>query len=116
MISVAPNDRERSKLQSLLRRLTFKPDQIFEGTLSLLELAEVIDRASIHIGGDSGALHIALMCKKPTFAWFRQYEGITEWAPQGKHHLRVVGKSVPKGFVELDLQDLKEKFLGPSSL
>ena len=107
VISVAPNDRERSKLQSLLRRLTFKPDQIFDGTLSLLELAEVIDRASIHIGGDSGALHIALMCKKPTFAWFRQYEGLTEWMPTGSDHANVVGEAFIQGIKDISLEDLE---------
>ena len=74
VLSVAPNKREKMKLNALLPELTFKPAIVFDGTLSLLELAAIIDESSLHVGGDSGALHIALMCDTKTLAWFRNYK------------------------------------------
>ena len=107
VLSVAPNEREKQKLQSLLEKLDFTPAAVFPGTLSLLELSAIIDQAQWHIGGDSGALHVALMCGTRTLAWYRQYDGLIEWAPPGKSHGRVIGQASSDGLTGISLQDLE---------
>lgn len=92
ILSTAPNQRERTKLAALISRLKFSPAKTFPGDLNLVELAEVMRRAQLHLGGDSGALHVALMAGAPTFSWWRDYAGRVEWMPQGSQHAAVVGR------------------------
>jgi heptosyltransferase-3 len=47
------------------------------------ELAALFTRCSLHIGGDSGALHLALAMGTPMLALYREYPTMAEWAPSG---------------------------------
>lgn len=96
-LSCAPTAREKAKLDALMRKLSFKPDCVFDGNLSLVELAALIKGSVLHMGADSGALHVALMTGVPTVSWFRDYLGIKEWAPEGENHVVLVGESSPRG-------------------
>jgi len=106
VLSCAPNDRERGKLKTLLDQLPTPPWRVFAGDLSLLELAAVIGRARAHFGGDSGALHLALMMNTPTVAWFRDYAGKSEWLPPGESHRHALGRESPDGLQGLTAADL----------
>ncbi len=97
VISTAPNARERGKLAALTARLNFTPAKVFAGDLNLVELAEVMRRSVLHLGGDSGALHIALLAGTPTFSWWRDYAGRIEWMPQGPRHAALVGRTGTQG-------------------
>ena len=90
VLSTAPNERERTKLASLRQRLKFEPWKIFPGDLNLVELTELMRRARLHLGGDSGALHVALMAGTKTLSWWRDYPGRVEWTPPGAGHGAVV--------------------------
>lgn len=93
ILSTASNDRERAKLADLCALLSFQAWKIFPGDLNLVELAEVMRRARIHLGGDSGALHVALMAGTPTFSWWRDYAGRVEWQPAGPRHAAILGRT-----------------------
>lgn len=80
-LSCAPNERERRKLDALLGLLPFQPWRVYAGTLDVPRLAAVIEKAALHLCGDTGALHIALMTQTPTVAWFRTHKGQHEWIP-----------------------------------
>jgi heptosyltransferase-3 len=98
VLSTAPNERERAKLAGLRVKLKFEPWKIFPGDLDLVELTELMRRARLHLGGDSGALHVALLAGTPTLSWFRDYPGRLEWQPRGAGHFGVVvEKSGPGG-------------------
>lgn len=109
VVSCAPNERERGKLAELLRRLPVPPWRSFAGELSVLELAAVIGRARTHFGGDSGALHLALMMNTPTVSWFRDYPGKTEWLPPGPEHRTVLGQESPQGLQGVTAAALLER-------
>jgi ADP-heptose:LPS heptosyltransferase len=91
VVSCAPNDRERSKLNRILTQLPERPWRVFDGTLGMLDLASVIAGARVHLGGDSGALHLAVMAGVPTVSWFRRYEGLKDWAPSGQRNYVLMG-------------------------
>lgn len=97
VISCANNERERGKLQTLLRGLEFKPHHIFEGTLSLADLVAVTSGSRLHLGGDSGGLHVAVMAGAPTLTWVRRYTGAVAWMPTGNGHRALVGEASPEG-------------------
>ncbi|WP_309385224.1 glycosyltransferase family 9 protein [Cerasicoccus frondis] len=109
VLSCAPNEREMGKIAELISRLPEQPWKVFAGELSLLELAEVIGRAETHFGGDSGALHLALMMNTPTVSWFRDYEGKVEWLPPGAEHRVVFGQESPNGLQGLSYRDLLKR-------
>jgi len=110
VVSCAPNERERGKLAELLRRLPKAPWRSFAGELSLLELAAVIGRAKTHVGGDSGALHLALMMQTPTVSWFRDYAGKAEWLPPGEAHRTVLGRESDAGLQGISAESLLAQF------
>ncbi len=53
---------------------------------SLPQFAALLMRCRLHIGCDSGPLHLAMALDTPTIALFRQYFGMEEWLPRGRHH------------------------------
>ena len=97
-ISCAPNDRERSKLNVLLGKLQFKPWRVWPGGLTLVQLSAVIQKSKLHLGGDSGALHIAVMVDTPTISWFYEYaRESTHWLPYGPQHVHLIGTASLNG-------------------
>jgi ADP-heptose:LPS heptosyltransferase len=122
VLSTAPNERERAKLTTLRAKLKFEPWKIFPGDLDLVELTEVMRRARLHLGGDSGALHVALMAGTPTLSWWRDYTGRIEWTPQGPRHAALVGRAGPGGIeginapgAQATLADLLQKTAADSN-
>ncbi|GHB94702.1 glycosyltransferase family 9 protein [Cerasicoccus arenae] len=112
VLSCAPNERERGKVAELITHLPQKPWRVFAGDLSLLELAAVMGRAQRHFGGDSGALHLALMMNTPTVSWFRDYSGKIEWLPPGTAHRTVLGQESPEGLQGLTAEQLLVAYHG----
>ncbi len=110
VLSTAPNERERAKLATLRAKLKFEPWKIFPGDLDLVELTEVMRRARLHLGGDSGALHVALMAGTPTLSWWRDYAGRVEWMPQGPRHAALVGRAGPMGIEGISAQSALATF------
>ena len=108
VISCAPNEREKRKMEVLLGELSpfLRPWRVFPGTLDLVSLAGLIGRSVLHLGGDSGALHLALMMGVPTVSWFREYKGMHEWMPCGEGHHSVVGEASSEGLVGIREEDL----------
>ncbi len=83
------NPREQDRLGELAGAAKGMRLQCFEG-LSIARLAALLQRCRLHIGADSGALHLALALGAPTLTVFRQYSGLTEWIPGGKEHRHLI--------------------------
>ena len=95
VISCAPTERERKKMESLLPLLPFKPWRVYAGNLNLIQLAAVIHHSALHLCGDTGTLHLALMTGTRTVSWFWPNPGRQAWVPEGKGHRTIVGHSEP---------------------
>jgi ADP-heptose:LPS heptosyltransferase len=111
ILSCAPNEREKSKMNELLKKLHFAPWHIFGGDLNLLELAALVQRSGLHLGGDSGALHVAWMVGVPTVSWFREYDGIKDWMPDGTGHRVVIGPAGLSGLQGINAGVLAQSVL-----
>lgn len=92
VLSGAPTERERGKMQSLVAGLRRKPWRVFAGELDLVQLAAVIQHSALHLSGNTGTLHLALMTGAPSVSWFWPGPGINVWAPTGDRHRTLVGK------------------------
>lgn len=90
VVSCAPNARERSKLARILSLLAQRPWRVFDGSLKMMDLVSVIAGARGHLGGDSGALHLAVMAGVATVSWFRRYDGMSDWMPKCSDSHRVL--------------------------
>jgi ADP-heptose:LPS heptosyltransferase len=77
--------RERARLEALLAGAQQAGVQIFPG-LPIARLAAVLARCRLHIGSDSGTMHLALALAKPTIGLFREFPGRAAWTPQGPEH------------------------------
>ena len=103
VLSCAPTGRERAKMTALLAGLPVKPWRVFPGNLSLTQISAVIQHSALHVSGDTGTLHLAVMTKTPAISWFFSHPGIKEWLPVGPRHQSVIG-SPPVG--ETFMQDI----------
>ena len=106
ILTCAANERERSKMSALLAALDFHPWRVFPGNLDLLEFAALVKASCLHIGGDSGGLHVAWMTDVPTVTWFRRYEGLADWRPIGASHRDAVGERTPAGIIGIETSEL----------
>jgi ADP-heptose:LPS heptosyltransferase len=76
--------RERSRLDAFASALG-PGAQVFGG-LSIARLAALLTRSSLHVGADSGVLHLAMALGLPTISLFRNYPNLPAWVPRGPQH------------------------------
>jgi len=91
VFSCAPTERERGKMESLLKQLPRPPWRVYAGELNLMQLAAVIQHSAAHLCGDTGTLHLALMTGTPAVSWFRPNPGSEVWIPEGEKFRTVFG-------------------------
>jgi len=106
ILTCAANERERRKMSALLASLDFQPWRVFAGDLDLLELAAIVQASCLHLGGDSGGLHVAWMTGVPTVTWFRRYSGLLDWQPLGSNHRSLVGERTLAGLKSIRTEDV----------
>jgi ADP-heptose:LPS heptosyltransferase len=106
ILSCSRSEREQDKMKALLPRLDFTPWRVFSGDLDLLEFAAIVSHAVVHLGGDSGGLHVAWITGVPTVTWFRDYEGRVEWQPCGDLHCSMVGEVQERGIIGISTENL----------
>jgi len=54
--------------------------------LSIAELTAALGRCRLHVGADSGVLHLAVAVGRPTISLFRDYHDASAWRPVGAAH------------------------------
>jgi heptosyltransferase-3 len=93
VLSCAPTGREQQKMNALLPLLPEKPWRLLVGNLDLTQLAAVIQHSALHLSGDTGTMHLAVMTGAPTVNWFRPNPGRHAWLPVGEQYRVVLGRS-----------------------
>jgi ADP-heptose:LPS heptosyltransferase len=82
--SGSENPRERGRLDTFASALGSRV-QIFCG-LSIARLTALLSQCSLHLGADSGVLHLAMALGLPTISLFRNYPALRGWLPRGPMH------------------------------
>jgi len=85
LASGSPNPREQERLQILARDVGSERLRTISG-VSIAELAAVLQRCRLHVGADSGVLHLAVAVGRPTVSLFRDYHDAGAWTPAGPAH------------------------------
>lgn len=83
--TASPQPREQARLQSLAQAVGSERLTTLSG-LSIAELAAVLQRCRLHVGADSGVLHLAVAVGLPTVSLFRDYFDASSWTPNGPAH------------------------------
>ena len=78
--TAAPNARESARLDRLANALPDARLRCVKG-LNIGQLAALLQRCRMHLGADSGVLHLAAALGVSTFTVFRKYPGMKEWLP-----------------------------------
>jgi ADP-heptose:LPS heptosyltransferase len=78
------NPRELSRLNEFASAVGASA-QVYCG-ISIARLAALLSRCSLHVGADSGVLHLAMALRLPTISLFRNYPNLRAWLPRGPQH------------------------------
>ena len=117
VVSCSSSEREKVKLGELMRILPVTPWKVFAGQLDLQGLVSVIAASKLHLGGDSGALHLAVMAGTPTVTWFRSPS--REWMPSGDVNRVILSPSHDEAYlsgIDVDLLlEASKQVVGPCS-
>jgi len=82
--SAAPRERER--LRALMEAVRDPRLVLLPADLTIPELAAVVARCRLHIGPDSGVLHLAVALDVPTVSMFREQGAYRSFMPTGPRH------------------------------
>jgi heptosyltransferase-1 len=85
-LSARGTERERARMEAILARLSFEPWRVEIGTLAVDALAALVANAALHLSGDTGPLHLAVLFGTPTVSWFRHHPWLVEYQPSGPQH------------------------------
>lgn len=78
-------ERERSRLDILRAKVPDDRLRVMPIGLTIPQLAALLLRCRLHLGPDSGVLHLAVALGVPTLSFFRD-RGHMEWVPRGPDH------------------------------
>ena len=78
--------RERERLRALAAQVNDSRLHILPENMSIPQLAAVLQRCRLHIGPDSGVLHLAVALGVPTISFFREQGSYQSFMPVGAQH------------------------------
>ncbi|MDB6021245.1 MAG: hypothetical protein JWQ04_1102 [Pedosphaera sp.] len=87
IVTAAPNPREQARLEQLRREISDTRLMLINERLSVARLAALLERCAMHVGPDSGVIHLASALNVPTVAIFRRYHDMAEFLPLGPQHV-----------------------------
>lgn len=109
VISISNDERQQRKLRELLPTLKFAPMKVFAGSLNFAQFAAVVSGAAVHVGPDSGGIHVAMMVRTPIMTWFRRSINLPHFAPTGPDHRVFVSDNPAEDAAhDLDVQAMIE--------
>ena len=86
LVSGSPKERERERLRALAASVKDARLQLLPENLSIPQLAAVLARCRLHLGPDSGPLHLAMALDMPTISFFREQGHYKSFMPVGAKH------------------------------
>lgn len=86
VVSSSAAPREVARVQEFRQRLQDERVVSLPPGLELARLAAVLQRCRVHIGPDSGVVHLAMALGVPTVSFFRQRGACEAWMPRGEWH------------------------------
>ena len=86
LASGSAKDREQERLRALATEVRDARLHLLPEDLSIPRLAAVLRRCRLHLGPDSGVLHLAVALGIPTISFFREQGAYKAFMPTGPNH------------------------------
>ena len=90
LITGMATDRESEFITNVVNGLNFVNLDVAVGRFTILELLGVLLAADIHIGPDTGTVHMAWLCGTPSVSWYLNHETLMAWMPKSPRHTVLV--------------------------
>jgi ADP-heptose:LPS heptosyltransferase len=90
IVTGAGSEREIARLNDLASLVKDERLKIISQRQPISRILALVQAGEIHVGLDSGVLHLAMAAGKPTVSLFRESAGRLGWAPRGEHHRTIV--------------------------
>lgn len=92
LLSCSDKEREIRRVQELKK---INPDSriiALPPGLSIPQLSNILKRCKLHLGCDTGTVHLAYALGVPTLTLFRKDPNALAWIPVGENHIQLWGK------------------------
>lgn len=86
IVTAAPTAREEARLEQFRRNINDERVLVIKERLSVTRLAALLERCALHVGPDSGVVHLAAALNVPTISIFRRYHDMADFIPPGAQH------------------------------
>ena len=86
IVSAAPNPREQARLMEFKKAVNDSRIVFIEDRMSIPRVAAMLKRCALHVGPDSGVIHLAYAVGIRTVSIFRRYHDMADWLPVGERH------------------------------
>lgn len=86
VVTAAANPREQARFEHVSREVKDSRLLLINDRLSVTRLAALLQRCALHVGPDSGVIHLAAALNIPTVGIYRRYHDMAGWLPQGPRH------------------------------
>jgi ADP-heptose:LPS heptosyltransferase len=90
VVSTGANEREKRRLSAFAELLKDPRLQVITEIMMIPQLAALLRRCRLHLGPDSGVLHLAAALGLPTVSFFRQQGAYKSFMPIGPQHRVIV--------------------------
>lgn len=89
VLTASAKAREQQRLDEFCAAVPDPRVHRLPASLTLAQLAAVLRASQLHLGPDSGVMHLAAALGVPTVATFRERPGWRQWVPLGSQHRTV---------------------------
>jgi len=86
LASSGSRERELLRIRELVRRVADSRLQLLPEGMTIPQLAAALLRCRVHLGPDSGVLHLAVALGVPTVSFFREQGAYPSFMPTGPQH------------------------------
>jgi ADP-heptose:LPS heptosyltransferase len=86
VVSAGGNEREQERLRKFIALINDTRLLTLPGQPGIAQLAAAVQRCRVHVGPDSGVVHLAVALGVPTVSFFREQGGYKCWLPVGAAH------------------------------
>ncbi len=86
VVSAGANEREQERLRKFIVLVNDARLLTLPGKPGITQLAAVVQRCRLHVGPDSGVVHLAVALGVPTISFFREQGAYKCWLPVGATH------------------------------
>ena len=84
--SASAKPREQTRMAALRAEVGDPRLRVLPAGLTIAQLAAALQRCRVHVGPDSGVIHLAMALGVPTVSLFRESVGRAQWQPRGPGH------------------------------